>query len=288
MVHSEGPESCRRIPLARQRRHVGLRMSATAVAGRSAEIRWLTRRRLGYLVWAAALAFFFVPEILAMSKTIDRRLPFTTLSGMVGHLEYRSSSFEIVTTLVVICLLVSIVRLPPGKTAGVRRTVRDQNKPRRTAGGRLTFTSEPDLAESRTDFDASIAFVWLLATIVTVALFIALATLAAREWWPDPPPKPGETNALFHAGYVLYGLIALVCFVIPSVFAFVAGRDAPFPTLPRTLSNLETLLQGFGRFGGAVAWFLSYLLIWGLVFLLLHLTLYPFPNITHLLHPTGQ
>ena len=28
--------------------------------------------------------------------------------------------------------------------------------------------------------------------------------------------------------------------------------------------------------------------VWGLVFLLLHLTLYPFPDITHLLNPTGQ
>jgi hypothetical protein len=243
---------------------------------------------LGYLVWAAALGFFFVPEILATFKTIDRHLPFTTLSGMVGHLEFRNSGFEIVTTLVVICLLVSIVRLPPETTSGAREEPQPDNKPHRTAGGRLTVRLTPDVAAHKENFDKNDASIWLFVGVAVAALGIAFATIAAREWWPDAPPKPGETNALFHAGYVLYGLIALVCFVIPSVLAFALGRDAPFPTLSRTLSNLEKWFQSLGRGGGAVAWFLSYVLVWGLVFLLLHLTLYPFPNITHLLNPTGQ
>lgn len=247
----------------------------------------LTRRRLGYLVWGMALGFFFIPEILGTSKTIERHLPFTTLSGMVGHLEYRNSNFEILTTLVVICLLVSVVRLPP-RSSGSRSTPRPDNLPHRTAGGRLTFRLTSDVAAPKEAFDADAATEWFVAAVLGAAVGIAFATVAAREWWPDPPPKPGETNALFHAGYVLYGLIALVCFVGPSVVAFVAGRDAPFPTLPRTISNLEGWLRSKGRWGGAIAWFMAYVLVWGLVFLLLHLTLYPFPNITHLLNPTGQ
>lgn len=263
-------------------------MEASAAATRHSQTLWLTRRRLGYLIWAAALGFFFVPEVLATSKTIDSHLPFTTLSGMVGHLEFRNSNFEIVTTLVVICLLVSLVRLPPRRTSGCRRTARDDNKPHRTAGGRLTVRLTPDVAAEPEEFDANEASVWLVLGVLATALIIAFATVAAREWWPDAPSKPGETNGLFHAGYVLYGLIALVCFVVPSAVAFAAGRDAPFPTLSRTLLNLESWFTGLGRGGGAVAWFLSYVLVWGLVFLLLHLTLYPFPNITHLLNPTGQ
>lgn len=263
-------------------------MTSPAAVATQAHASWLTRRRLGYLVWAAALGFFAIPEILATSATIERRLPFTTLSGMVGHLEYRNSAFEIVTTLVVICLLVSVVRQPPRKTSGNRKAPRADNMPHRTAGGRLTYHLGDDVEATQDTFDATTASGWFVGIVVALAAAIAFATVAAREWWPDPAPKPGETNALFHAGYVLYGLIALVCFVGPSIYAFVAGRDAPFPTLARSLGNLEEWLQSLGRGGGAAAWFLSYLLVWGLVFLLLHLTLYPFPNITHLLNPTGQ
>ena len=36
--------------------------------------------------------------------------------------------------------------------------------------------------------------------------------------------------------------------------------------------------------GKAVGWLLSFVLLWGMVFLLLHLTFYPFPNITHVLY----
>jgi hypothetical protein len=37
--------------------------------------------------------------------------------------------------------------------------------------------------------------------------------------------------------------------------------------------------------GKAVGWLLSFVLLWGMVFLLLHLTFYPFPNVTHVLNP---
>jgi hypothetical protein len=261
-----------------------------AVAQQAAAVpkpRW-TRRRLGYLLWLVALAFFFVPEILAASKSEDSRLPFTTLSGLVGHLEYRYPAFEVVTTAVIVFTLLSIRRVPPRKTSGRRQQPRKDKLPHRTAGGRITFKTSAAVAADPDDYDAKQAPAWLVLAAFLAALLIAFGTIAARLWWPDPPPGPGQTNALFHPGYVLYGSIALLWFVVPSIYAFVAGKDAPFPTLFRTLLNLENWLRGHGEVGKAFAWLLSFVLVWGFVFLLFHLVFYPFPDITKILNPTGQ
>ena len=59
---------------------------------------------------------------------------------------------------------------------------------------------------------------------------------------------------------------------MPSLLASVRAWDVPFPTLFRTIANLE-------RARGTVA---------GLVILLVHLAFYPWPDISHVLqthHP---
>lgn len=261
-----------------------------AVAQHAAGVReptW-TRRRLGYLLWFLALAFFAIPEILAASKSEDSRLPFTTLSGLVGHLEYRWPAFEIITTAVIVFTLLSIRRVPPRSTSGRRQRPRKDKLPHRTAGGRITFKMTAAVAADPADYDAEQAPAWLLLAAVLAAVLIAFGTIAARLWWPDSPATPGQTNALFHPGYVLWGSIALLWFVIPSLYAFVAGRDAPFPTLFRTILNLESRLRDHGETGKALAWLFSFVLVWGFVFLLFHLVFYPFPDITKILNPTGQ
>ena len=71
---------------------------------------------------------------------------------------------------------------------------------------------------------------------------------------------------------------------------FFGGREVPFPTLYRTVRNLE---QWLGRkrwrwnLGPLLAWFTTYVILAGLVILLIHLTLYPYPDITHILNPKG-
>jgi hypothetical protein len=110
---------------------------------------------------------------------------------------------------------------------------------------------------------------------------IALASFAVANWWDDGKPH-------YHVGYVLYGLIGLLWIVVPSVLAFALAKDIPFPTFYRTVNNLEDWLASRKRGAGpTLAWLTSYLILTGLVILLLHLTLYPFPNITKILNPHG-
>ena len=79
----------------------------------------------------------------------------------------------------------------------------------------------------------------------------------------------------------------------PSVTGFVKGKDAEFPSLFRTITNLEEWIGRprthplSDRIGKAIAWLVSFILVWGMIFLMMHLTLYPFPNITHILNHSG-
>lgn len=249
----------------------------------------VTRRRWGYFVWVVALGVTLIPECLAASERINRHLPFSTISGTVGHLEFEEPNVALIVIAVVVFLLVSILRAPPKETSGGNTARAD--KPHRTAGGRLTFKPTPAARKTAEEFDNDPAPWWfLLASLVSFAA-LAGGTIAARVWWPDPPPAPGQTNALFHAGYVLYGAIALLWFVVPSVYVLVAGKETPFPTLFRSITNLEQWLRAqrwAWHLGPRLAWLLIYVLAAGLTVLMVHLILYPFPDISHVLNPTGE
>ena len=74
------------------------------------------------------------------------------------------------------------------------------------------------------------------------------------------------------------------------MLASAVGRDVPFPTMFRTVVNFEDWLRArrWPRgLGPASAWLLTYVIVAGLSILLLHLTLYPYPNITKILNPSG-
>jgi hypothetical protein len=77
-----------------------------------------------------------------------------------------------------------------------------------------------------------------------------------------------KPHGRFFLGYVLYGLIAFVWIVVPSVLAFWFAKDIAFPPLFRTVAYLERRLH-----------FVAAILLVGFVVLLIHLALYPWPNI---------
>ena len=230
-----------------------------------------TRRRLGYLVWGIAGGVIAVPELIAASG--GGFLPFTTISAATGHLERYHNWVELLVVAAIVFFVFSLVRVSPNAAWAA--------KPGRTPGGRLTMQGHAP-PKAREDFDeeeAERSFV--IAAVLALAL-VAVATWAAVEWWDD--------KRHFHPSYVLYGLLFLLWLVIPSLVAFFGGPDVQFPTLFRTVRNLEEWLAKSSlpyNLGPMLAWFVAYVILAGLAILLLHLTLYPYPDITHIIDPKG-
>ena len=70
--------------------------------------------------------------------------------------------------------------------------------------------------------------------------------------------------------------------------ALFLAQDMPFPPLVRSVQNLEEWLRARKPpLGPALAWLVGYVILAGLVILLLHLTLYPYPDVTKVLNPRG-
>ena len=237
-----------------------------------------TKRRWGYWVWVVGASVILVPELIAAFGA--GWLPFTTISKMTGHLERRHAVLELAVVALLVWVIYSTVRVPPRSRSGKAATAGGP-QPARTTGGRLTARAPtPKASEDFDDEDAPRVF-WIAAVVALAA--IALAAFAAATWWDDGKPH-------YHVGFVLYGLLAVVWIVVPSVLAFAFGKDVPFPTFFRTVANFEDWLAARAwkrSLGPALAWLASYLILTGLVILLLHLTLYPFPSITKILNPNG-
>jgi uncharacterized membrane protein len=244
------------------------------------------KRRWGYAVWLVAGAVIMVPEIGA---AIDHRhawLPFTTISGMVGHLERHHTVVELAVVAVIVFIVISVVRMPPHTQSGTDGPVDDPTKAQRTAGGRLTLdpTAVKDKPEAFDDEDAP---GWFAVAAVGSLAVIAIGTWAAAHWWQDAKH--------YHPAYVLYGSLFLLWLVVPSVYAFLSGSDAPFPTLFRSVWNLDRWLRSqpwkVGKrglaLGPVLGWVVVYVVVAGLTILLLHLTLYPYPDITKIINPNG-
>ena len=140
---------------------------------------------------------------------------------------------------------------------------------------------------------------WHPTAVIVVAVIVVAAALAAGYGRPTqrtPTSAPGGalwpfvylgsavvftvgagflasgvvngSEGRFVLGYVIYGLIGFFFFVLPAVFgwAFVV----PFPSLIATLRDLERRVP-----------LVALVVLAGLVILLIHLALYPWPDVTH-------
>jgi hypothetical protein len=254
-------------------------LGATALARRRSRT---AQRRWGYLLWVIAAAVIGIPEITAAAS---RTLPFTTISGMTGHLERHHNWVELIVVALIVLVVFSITRVSPHRHSGVSTGSPSEQAPtshlRRTAGGRLTLRPDATTQTAKDFDDDGAPLLFGVAAFISLA-GIAVATWAATRWWDDPHH--------YRPAYVLYGLLGLLWIVVPCLLGLFKGLDMPFPTLFRTIRNLETWLQGRTwrhRLGPALAFLTAYLIYAGLSILLLHLTLYPYPNITKIINPHG-
>jgi hypothetical protein len=251
------------------------------------------RRRLGYLIWFIAAAVIVGPELYAATAHEDVAW-FTTISHLTGHLERHHAWVELLVVAIIVLAVFSSIRVPPQKSSPGATPPDDATDrpadPGRTVGGRLTLRTEKKatVADAK-DFDQEKVSKWFLVGALVALPAIALLTLAAVEWWPDKDPsRPSPVH--YHAAYVLYGLLGICWVLVPTVVALIWGQDA-FPTLFRTVNNIEEFVRSWSPrqvpVGIALAWFFEYAVLVGLVILLLHLTFYPYPSITKIINPNG-
>jgi len=204
--------------------------------------RGFTAREVwGYSTWLFFGLVFGLPESWAGAASP----PWPTLSDTIGHLETLWPGTRVVVVVLIALVAYSSVRFPPRHSGEFPGRAGEPWRGR-TGNGRLIRSADvgPVLA---------LIYIPLALAVVAVGSLIAALTSSDR----------------FVLGYVLYGLFAIFCVIVPNLLAYWFTRDVPFPTFFRTIGDLD------GRWRPAamiiVAW---------LVVLMFHLAFFPWPDLT--------
>jgi hypothetical protein len=215
------------------------------------------REKWGYAVWFSFAVIVLVPEFWAAFWKDSA--PFPTISATTGALEYDHPILGLVVVTVIVLCAYSAFRFPPVRTGVVPPPGEpdrgwmgeDTLIPYRTPlGNRFTLSTTP-VPEIRA---------WIYFTV-------ALGVILGATTWAV---LTSDVDDEYRTGQTLYGLIALFLIVIPSLLAWPKwwAREVPFPTLFATVRSLERRLR-----------FVAFAVAAGLVMLLLHIVLYPWPSI---------
>jgi hypothetical protein len=210
----------------------------------------------GYLVWSAFGVVVAVPELWAAIGGDGFWWP--TISSTVGHLEEQWAVVAIVPVALLAASAYTLARYEPGLVVQAG----DQAL-RRTREGRLARLGEvspeqlPELALSARARSAGrrrwrLLPYFIFATVVVVG-GSWLASRSENKWL---------------LGYVLYSLIAVFWMLLPNWLAYRHRTDVPFTTLFFTLRCLRRRLQ-----------FVALALVAGLAILMVHLAIYPWPDL---------
>jgi len=198
------------------------------------------REGWGYLVWGVTTAAIVIPEL---SAVFTKQVIWPTISGTVGHLEYEHDWVGLIVVALIVGVLFGVIRYPATRLGPhVTPTVG------RTTLGRLT-RALPKEKQLTPWFLAGLGAGVLIASVITAGI--------------DP-------NDHFVLAYVMYGTIGCFFLAVPSALAFFDAKDVPFPTLFRTIANLEVRFRP-----------IAFVPVIGLVILLIHLALYPWPAVFH-------
>jgi len=194
--------------------------------------------------WGYAVwgAVALVIAIPELIAAIWEKATWPTISGTIAHLEELWPPTAVVVVAAIVVIAVQAAKA--SQTGGVR-TVRGR--------GPAPAPTPPQSGRAEILYSVFV-FLGVLGPAV-VALVLSGDTSRHTKWI---------------LGCVIYGSIGVVCIGFPSAIAYWGGKDVPFPGFFETLADLEH------RWHWAAVAILA-----GLVVLLIHLALYPWPDVPH-------
>ena len=206
----------------------------------------------GYLFWGVTIGVILLVELLGalggwLEDQIGVDVPWTTISGMVGHLEdlWPATAVIVVAVLAPAAFYALAPVGPPDELGPLRRG----------ASGR--WHRQRDESRSPTDLTWTLGYPpWLVFAICAV---VGLAAVLVFE---DD----------YHRAYVIYGALFFFGIVVPNILVL-ARRKVGYPSLFVTVSHLRERRD-------LKAVVVTIALSAGLAILVIHLAFYPWPDIT--------
>jgi hypothetical protein len=208
----------------------------------------MPKEKWAYLIWGIFGFLVAFPELWAAIDSDSA--PWPTISGTVGEIEYHHPAFALAVAAAIAGSAYSALRYQPERT-GVLPDRGDEALPNRTQGGlRLTGSHSP--------LPRIGAGVYFFVSLVIIGVGTAVAVITT------------DVTEEHTVGRTIYGMTALLWVIVPSVWAWLPkwGRDIPFLTFFGTVQSLERRLPVAPPVIAA-----------GLAILLIHLVLYPWPDI---------
>ena len=176
--------------------------------------------------------------------------PWPALSDTIAHLDALWPPTAVIVVAVIVILAFYFVRVPvsqPGSLAYAEGGLG------RGTGAGVGRTYNGRLSRTPADISPVPVLFYVPLALAAIAIGSTVAAVTSGGFWV--------------LGYVIYGLIAIFLVIIPSVLAYWFAREVPWPTLLATITSLER------RWRPAAAVVLA-----GLVILLIHLALPPWPD----------
>jgi hypothetical protein len=205
-----------------------------------------TTEKWGYGFWLFMGLVFGVPESWAGLANP----PWPSLTDTIGHLDTIWPPTRVIVAAVVVIVAFYFVRVPVSQPGSLIYT---QGGLGRGTGAGVGRTYNGRLSRTPGDISPVPALVYIPLALGVIALGSVIAAVASDDYWV--------------LGYVIYGLIAVFLVIVPNVLAYWFAREVPWPTLLATITSLER------RWRPAAVVILA-----GLVVLLFHLALYPWPD----------
>ncbi len=206
-----------------------------------------TTEKWGYGFWLFMGLVFGVPESWAGLANP----PWPALSDTITHLDALWPPTAVIVVALIVFVAYYFVRVPVSQAGSLAYT---QGGLGRGTGAGVGRTYAGRLSRTPADISPVPALIYVPLALAAIAIGSVIAAVASGDFWV--------------LGYVIYGLIAIFLVIIPNVLAYWFAREVPWPTLLATVTALER------RWRPAAVVALA-----GLVILMLHLALPPWPDL---------